>query len=159
MCRLPCVGRKPCDFFSNIRAEPSMQHETIIMGLCTDIPVRTLSVHCVTCHGPNILSAVFRIFWCSPLRSTAAFATCCMFSSHGNERPQASVRGGTTFCSTPRLLHTGKLQCHLHNPRCCLCVLYFILVISRIVRLPALLGVHYWGCTIGGALLGVQNPQ
>ena len=52
-----------------------MQHETIIMGLCTDIPVRTLSVHCVTCHGPNILSAVFRIFWCSPLRSTAAFAT------------------------------------------------------------------------------------
>ena len=50
-----------------------MQNETTILRLCTDIPVGTLSVHCVTCHGPNrILSAVFRI-WFSPLRSTAVF--------------------------------------------------------------------------------------
>ena len=91
-----------------------MQNETTIMELGRDILVGTLSVHCVTCHGPNILPAAFRI-WFTPL--TAVFATCSLLT---NERTQGSTRGYTTFGSTPRLLRTGILQCHLHNPRCCL---------------------------------------
>ena len=117
LCSLPYVGCVTLgDCFSNNQAKPSMQNEETIMRLCTDIPFGTLSIHCVTCRGPNNLSAVSRI-WFSPLRSTAVFATFGMFYSYSDE---AFTRGGTTFCSTPRLLRTGTPQCHLHNRFCCL---------------------------------------
>ena len=114
---LPCVGCVTlCDCVASIQAKQSMQNETTIMGLCANIPVGTLSVHCVTCHGPNkypVGCAQDFVFTAAQYSSILQHAVCSLLT---NEQTQASTRGGTTFCSTPRLLDTGTLQCHLHNP-------------------------------------------
>ena len=85
-----------------------MQNEATIVALYSDKPVGTLSVHCVTCHGPNVLSAVrsgFSFHRCA-VRQCLQHAVCSLLII---ERTPASTRGGATFCSTPGVLHTGTL--------------------------------------------------
>ena len=128
-----------------------MQNEKQSWGCAqTYIPVRTLSVRCVTCHGPNIMSAVSRILF-SPRCAVQQHLQHAVCSLLINERTQAFTRGGVTLRSTPRLLHTGTLQCHLHNRRCCLHHIpnyagkRTIQVRISIVRVPAVVQVKSLG--------------
>ena len=102
---LPCAGCNPVNVvpvFKRKRqrnAERNTNHGAVHRHTSKYIPVGTFSVHyyCVTCHGPNILSAVFMTRF-SPVRagvqqSLQHHAVCPLLAS---EWPQASAREGTT---------------------------------------------------------------
>ena len=122
--------------------EPSMHNETTTTGLCTDTLVGTLSVYCVTCRGPNILSAVQDLVFTAAqqyISSAQLYLHQPACSLPTAERPRASIRVAALISIQPL---TGCI--HYSATFITVVVAYirlFILVISRIVRIPALLGI------------------